>query len=149
MYPDWGMLVTVLDTTITAKPANSTPDTSASFSFSSTRPGSTFVCSLDGASFTDCTSPHQCPEGLTEGSHTFKVQATDAAGNADPTPAAFTWKADTTAPTVTITGGDSGFVSWDDTSFFFTSSEADATFECMFDTDDAANFAPALHGTIT
>jgi Tol biopolymer transport system component len=142
MNPDWGMLVTALDTTITAKPDSSTTDTSASFSFSSTRPGSTFNCSLDGAPFAVCTSPQRYPEGLTEGSHTFKVQATDAAGNTDPTPATFTWKVDTTAPTVTITGGDSGFVSWDDTSFFFTSSEADATFECMFDTDDAANFAP-------
>jgi hypothetical protein len=45
---------------------------------------------------------------LADGSHTFKVRATDAAGNTDPTPASYTWTVDTAAPsgTIDINGGD-------------------------------------------
>jgi hypothetical protein len=39
--------------------------------------------------------------GLTDGSHTFSVKATDNAGNEDATPASFTWLVDTVAPVTT------------------------------------------------
>ena len=52
-----------------------------------------------------CTSP-KTYTGLSDGSHTFQVRATDAASNTDPTPASYTWTIDTTAPTITINNPD-------------------------------------------
>lgn len=49
-------------------------------------PGATFVCSLDRRPFTACTSPKRY-RGLRTGRHTFRVIATDAAGNVDDEPA--------------------------------------------------------------
>jgi len=90
------------NTTIDSGPTGTITSGSASFSFSSSEASSSFECSLDGAPFASCTSPKSVPnEGLlADGSHTFKVRATNAAGNTDPTPASSTWKVDTLAPTV-------------------------------------------------
>jgi hypothetical protein len=57
------------------------------FAFSSGDPAAGFECSLDRAAFASCTSPYT-PSPLTPGRHTFEVRAVDAAGNADPSPAA-------------------------------------------------------------
>ena len=61
----------------------------AAFAFTSSEPGSTFTCTLDGAA-------QACDGAFAEkvklGRHTFAVAATDAAGNADPTPATYGWK---------------------------------------------------------
>jgi len=89
------------DTTISSKPASPTAATSAGFTFTATEP-STFKCKLDNAAFGDCTSP-QSYTGLADGSHTFAVEAVDAVGNVDPTPATFTWVVDITKPTGSIT----------------------------------------------
>jgi hypothetical protein len=92
------------DTTINqaSKPANPTATTSASFTFTATEPSS-FKCKLDNApAFTTCTSP-QSYSGLTDGSHTFSVEAVDTVGNVDPTPATYTWLIDITNPTGSIT----------------------------------------------
>lgn len=77
---------------------------SATFEFTSTEPGSTFMCALDvigtiSRRFVPCASP-KTYSNLGDGTHTFKVLAVDAAGNADPTPAARTWTVDTTGPSI-------------------------------------------------
>jgi hypothetical protein len=60
-----------------------------------------FECALDGAPFTKCASPASLT-GLADGPHTFAVRALDATGNADPTPAAYSWTIDTALLTVTV-----------------------------------------------
>jgi hypothetical protein len=90
------------DTTLDTGPADPSFTSSATFEFSATEAGSAFSCSLDGADFTGCTSPTSYA-GLADGSHTFRVRATDFSGNTDPTPAASTWRVDTSNPTLTLT----------------------------------------------
>lgn len=97
------------DTTITTSPSNPSNSSSAVFSFTGTDTGgsgiASFECKFDGGNFAVCTNP-QTYNGLSNGSHTFQVRAIDAAGNADPSPASFTWTIDTIAPTVTINQAD-------------------------------------------
>src|SRR3954449_12597235 len=81
---------TAPDTTITSGQTGTTSATTASFAFTSSESGSTFQCKLDGGAWATCTSPKPY-SGLTTGSHTFSVRATDAAGNTDSTPATQTW----------------------------------------------------------
>ncbi len=88
-------------TTLTSAPSKVTASTSATFQFTSSEADSTFQCSLDGATPTDCSSP-KTYSGLSDGAHTFSVTATDPAGNVDPTPATASWTVDTTAPDVTL-----------------------------------------------
>jgi parallel beta-helix repeat protein len=82
--------VTPPQTTISSGPAASTSATEATFAFGSSEPGSTFACALDGGFPAACTSPATYT-GLTEGTHAFSVAATDTAGNADATPATWSW----------------------------------------------------------
>lgn len=94
---EWSIDTTAPATSITAKDdtgegtwAATTTLTSASFSFSSSKPGSSFACSLDGAAPVACQSPKSY-SGLSVGSHTFRVAATDSLGNIDPRGAAASW----------------------------------------------------------
>ena len=77
-------------TTIDSGPSGTVSDGKASFAFHSSEAGSTYQCQLDGGAAAPCTSP-QDYQGLTEGQHTFKVSAIDAAGNADLVGATRTW----------------------------------------------------------
>jgi hypothetical protein len=80
-------------TTITSGPSGSLTGTTATFEFTSSETGSTFLCKLVGwdATRTNCISP-KAYSSLTVGTqYTFKVWAKDAAGNIDPTPATFTF----------------------------------------------------------
>ncbi len=61
----------------------------ATFTFTSTEAHSTFQCRLDRAAFARCSSP-AAYLGLTAGSHTFAVRASDGAANVDPSPATTT-----------------------------------------------------------
>jgi hypothetical protein len=55
------------------------------YAFSSSEPGSSFVCAVDARPFSPCASPHKVR--LRKGKHTLAVQAIDGAGNADASPA--------------------------------------------------------------
>lgn len=86
---------TAPETKLLSHPARKTPKKTARFAFSASESGSSFRCKLDRGAFKPCASPLSY-KGLKAGSHSFKVFATDAAGNADPSPAGFGWKV--TAP---------------------------------------------------
>jgi hypothetical protein len=90
------------DTTITSGPAASSSSASANFAFSSSEAGSTFACGLDTGGMTSCDSPKTFA-GLGDGSHTFRVQAVDAAGNADASPATYSWQIAGVGPDTTDT----------------------------------------------
>src|SRR5437870_8449004 len=96
----WTVDTTPPDTSITAAPPSVSISSSASFSFTATEAGSSFACQLDGSAFAPCASP-QSYSGLALGTHSFRVRATDPAGNTDPTPASYTW---TVVPIVPIRG---------------------------------------------
>ena len=76
---------TVPETRIDSAPPAPSTDHTPTFTFSSDKPGSRFVCSLDSGPFADCASPFTTPR-LDAGSHTFAVYAIDTAGRADLTP---------------------------------------------------------------
>jgi fibronectin type 3 domain-containing protein len=75
--------------TITSAPTNPTNATTASFSFTDTQTGVSFLCQLDGSAFSACTSPTSY-SGLSSGSHTFAVKAQSSTGSQS-TAATFTW----------------------------------------------------------
>ena len=125
-------------TTIDSGPSGPTSSSDATFTFSSDDTGASFACRVDGAAFTSCTSP-AAYSGLAEGSHTFEVRATDAAGNTDPTPATRTWNVDTVAPATSIDTAPADPTNDTDPSFAFSSNEPSSTFECSL---DGAPFAP-------
>ncbi len=85
------------ETTLASGPQNPSNTRVAQFLFSSNEPGSSFECALDAGGFAACLSPRTYT-GLSDGDHLFQVRAVDAAGNADPSPAAFNWTLDATPP---------------------------------------------------
>jgi len=66
--------------TIKKAPKAKSTNTTAKFVFSSNESGSKFKCKLDNKAFANCKSPKTYKK-LKPGKHTFKVKATDAAGN--------------------------------------------------------------------
>ncbi|HWM64929.1 MAG TPA: hypothetical protein VNP96_13190, partial [Solirubrobacterales bacterium] len=88
------------ETTITSPTPSYTSHDKSPIEFTSDETGSTFKCSLDGPEFptTPCTSPYSLPEDLDPGWHTFRVVATDSAGNKDPISARWTFNQDIYPP---------------------------------------------------
>jgi hypothetical protein len=82
------------DTTITFGPSGTVKSKDATFTFSSNEPSNaTFQTRLDGGIWENIgTATSKTYTNLANGTHTFEVKATDAAGNEDPTPAGRTWK---------------------------------------------------------
>jgi hypothetical protein len=80
-------IIPVPDTIITSGPTGDTWTNAPNYAFTSTIPGSTFACSVDGAPPTACTSPRGIGAFGAGSTHVFSVRATSPAGVADPTPA--------------------------------------------------------------
>jgi DNA-directed RNA polymerase specialized sigma24 family protein len=120
------------ETRITDGPGNPTSSKSATFRFTSPDTAATFQCRLDGHGWTSCASG-KTYTGLSDGSHTFKVRAKDAAGTNDPSPAQRTWTVDTDAPNTTITAGPKASTKSKSATFSFSASESGSTFECRLD----------------
>jgi hypothetical protein len=77
------------NTKIGKGPKQKTTKPKATFTFSSTEAGSTFLCKLDKKPFAACRSPKKVK--VKPGKHLFNFAAVDAAGNRDPSPAKFSW----------------------------------------------------------
>jgi hypothetical protein len=103
---------TVVDTAapslaLSTAPADPNTDPMLTFTFSSTDPTASFVCSLttDGSdAYAPCASPASYPAPAATTTYTFKVVASDAAGNASaPSTWTFTWVEPAPEPTPTPT----------------------------------------------
>jgi hypothetical protein len=120
---------------ITAGPTDLTKSKTATFSFTSDEPGSTFQCSKDGGGYLACTSP-KTYNWLTDGPHTFNVLAIDPAKNKG-APDTWSWTVDATRPTVTITSGPANPTNSSQATFTFTATEGNVTFTCQLDSGTA------------
>jgi Bacterial Ig-like domain len=129
------------ETAITSGPAEgaSTAATRPTFTFASSEGPSTFGCTLDGVAV-PCTSVFTPELPLGEGAHTLTVEATDAAGNSDPTPVVRQFTVDVTAPVTTITSGPEGITDVAAPTFTFTASES-VFFRCSVDSETLTNCA--------
>jgi len=127
-------------TTIATKPASLIAVDHATFQFTGADPGgsglASFQCRLDGGSFSACSSGIELT-GLSDGSHTFAVRAIDNAGNADGSPASFSWTVDTTAPQTTIDSKPASLTNSAAAEFAFSGDDGAgsgiASFQCRLD----------------
>jgi hypothetical protein len=74
---------------ITSGPGEQTTSTTATFVFSDIEASATFLCRLDGSSFSSCKSPKSYTT-LSQGHHIFYVEASDGPGNVS-APASYSW----------------------------------------------------------
>jgi hypothetical protein len=96
---------------ITASPSDPTSSTLGGFDFTASDPddssGFAFACELDGGGFAACgdhtsgATSSASYSGLADGTHTFRVHATDSAGNTGPE-ATFSWRVDTHPPLLSL-----------------------------------------------
>lgn len=93
VYP---LAAPALATVIEAGPAANDNHASPQFEFDASYP-SFYECKLDNGSFAPCDRSPAIQVGA-DGLHVIAVRARDAVGNVDPTPAAYAWTRDTTAP---------------------------------------------------
>lgn len=114
-----------------ALPALTNTD-SISFEFTASESGR-LVCSLDDAAFEDCVSPLHL-SGLAEGTHSFRVNVIDLAGNIGEQPARFNWNIDRTPPNVSLVSVEPAEIisRTSHKTFLFAASESAAT-ECSVD----------------
>jgi hypothetical protein len=130
---------------VNSGPSGVTADNTPTFSFSATDAVGpiNFQCSIDtgSANFGACSGPGNTDtssSALANGPHTFRVQATDAAGNS--AIATQTFDIDATPPSVSIDSGPSGITSDQTPTFTFSGDDTagPTTFQCSIDRGPAA-----------
>lgn len=144
--------------TITGPPAARSEQKQPSITFAANR-RATFACSLDGGSATPCVSPYVPSAPLADGSHEFRVIATDVAGRSASATASFAIETRTSpsppqqppvagtpvaeAPVVSFSAHPKAVVKtrkkWVRLPFGLASSVPGSTFRCKI---DKAGFAP-------
>jgi hypothetical protein len=117
-------------TTIASGPSGIVNSETATFVLTASEEA-TFECKLDAGGYASCTSPVALT-GLSQGSHTFSVRATDLALNVEVTPKTRTWTVDTVAPDTYITHWPGEF-SFTSTAVFVFGSSEPGTFQCRLD----------------
>ncbi|ATB49057.1 adventurous gliding motility protein AgmC [Corallococcus macrosporus] len=121
-------------TTLTVNPGDLTNQAQATFEFTSNEAESTFACSVNGAGFSACTSPHTVSVG--DASHEFVVRAVDRAGNVANVVGTHSWRVDTVEPSTSIVAKPDVDTNVPSAEFRFESNEAPILYECSL--DDAA-----------
>ncbi len=122
-------------TTIVDGPSGLSNDPTPTFAFTSSEPGTSFRCGLDGSLLTSCASPLTVFPALADGDHSFRVQATDAAGNVETTVEQRDFTLDSSLPDTSIDSGPAGPTNEPYPSFSFSSPTAGTTFTCALDGD--------------
>ncbi len=126
-------------TTITAGPTDGgyVADSTPSFAFEADDVLATFQCRIDAEPFAPCGSPFTVAE-LTEGTHSFSVQALTPSLEPEGGPAISTFTVDTQAPDIAIVGGPTEGDTTGDSSpaIEFASIDATASFTCAIDRDE-------------
>jgi Ca2+-binding RTX toxin-like protein len=138
----WNVDTMPPDTTIVGNPNNPSNDTAPTFSVSSSQDGSTFEYEIDGLLGTSLDGQVELAD-LANGSHTFRVWATDTAGNKDDSPATYTWTVDTMPPTVNLTSSPAALSNTKMATFEFEANESNVTFEVNLDDN---GFEPGVNG---
>jgi len=118
---------------ITSHPTNPTNQIAASFSFTDSSPDvAGYLCRLDSSAYAACSSAKSYSK-LSQGSHTFAVEARDAAGNTS-TDSSFSWVVDTTAPPdPTIVDHPTNRSRSSAATLAFSDAEAAVSFECSLE----------------
>jgi hypothetical protein len=123
---------------ITGKPASLSNDPEPAFAFAAAESGVTFQCRLDGAAPSACTSPLTVTPSA-QGTHTFRVAAVDAAGNASAA-TAYSWRLDSVVPPAPrLTSTPARLTRASSAGFAFDDAEAGVAFECR---RDSASWSP-------
>jgi hypothetical protein len=115
--------------TIDSTPPDPSGSSSAEFTFSDAEGDVSFECSLDGGSFSACSSPQNYAL-LADGGHVFAVRAVDPAGNASLPTTGYTWLIDTVRPVVTLNDKPPPLTNRTSATFGFSSNRSGSTFEC-------------------
>ena len=137
-------------TQIDTHPSGLSGSPAAEFSFSGADPGgsgvSSFECRLDSTQVADwgsCPSPKSYA-ALGDGAHAFEVRAVDQAGNADASPASFSWSVDTTPPDSQIANHPAAVTDNAAATFTFTGTDSSgsgvASFQCRLDSSQPSGW---------
>ncbi|MFP5389237.1 MAG: Ig-like domain repeat protein, partial [Thermoleophilia bacterium] len=148
----WTIDATAPQTQIDSGPTALTASATTRFTFSgSDGTGSgvaSYQCRVDSietSAWAACASPKEYA-ALADGAHKFEVRAIDQAGNADATPATFSWTIDSTAPQTQIDGHPSVLSASATAQFAFSGSDTGgsgvASFECRRDSAEASAWQP-------
>ncbi len=121
---------TVATPVISSGPATLSPSTAATFTIT-TANGTQLQCVLDVGAFTACSSPRTYT-GLTQGSHTFSVKATQ--GSDQSAAASYSWTVDTAAPPApSIPSRPANPAASTNATFTLADTEAGVSFRCALD----------------
>ncbi len=126
---------------ITGGPAGGSVTNATSASFMVNTNEGTLACNLDGV-ISSCAPgfAKTYPGPLSQGSHTFTLTATDAAGNS--AAVSRTWTVDSQAPVLTLTGGPPQDSVTSQTGATFTIGTNEGTVSCTLDGDPEPCTAP-------
>jgi hypothetical protein len=135
----WTIDTAVPDTVLDSHPADPSATAAASFAYHASEASASFQCRLDSGQFAACGAGGKSYSAVSDGAHTFEVRAHDAAGNADASPATYTWTVDTpepNPPNTTVNGGPGRKTKDKTPTFHFKSDQSGVTFECGVDSGD-------------